>query len=500
MSTAMNPFDSWHRVNRSQLIKSNRIRFDLIGELAETSPKTQRRILLASLAANFAVRNPCGLWSSARVEGVLCDLAAKTGHMDHQGAGAGVLHVLSRAYTSGGHARVCERWIAAAPDGERHDVLLISQGATPFSPDLSRLLAERGGRLIRLGEAEPLEKALALRGEALGYRQVVLHVHMQDVIPVLAFGRADFPRPVMLYNHADHLFWLGVSIADLVVNFRQLSVRLSKEARGVEPNAWLPLPVIRPAVGQDDSRERLGIAPDAKIILSVGAPYKFRRLGDMDFLAMARRLLEENPGAYFLCVGPASKGCWEEAKQATGGRLQALGIIASHRLAEYLAVANLFIEPYPMGSFVATLDAAILGVSCLALRNPSNALESYEQAGIYCVSPQELMQRAGRILQGEKDGSLPEVAEAVHSLPAFAKALAALQETAPATHRLHVFAETRNAQAREMEEYLAAVYATGHTPFRQRLGRIFFAGLAWIIYYVGLPRAVYFQLHRRGWI
>ena len=257
---------------------------------------------------------------------------------------------------------------------------------------------KREGKLIQLEEAGPVEQALALRALAAEYDQVVLHVHMQDIIPLLAFGRKDFPRPVIFYNHADHLFWLGVSIADLVVNFRQLSVILSEEARGAKVNAWLPLPISCPATEDTDAlRKNLNIPKDAKIILSVGSPYKFRPINEMNFLAMAQQLLEKHVEAYFLFIGPSSNGCWKKAQKVGQGRIKPLGVIPSHQLVDYLALADLFIEPYPMGSFVATLDAAMLGVPCLALRNPSNELESYAMAGIYCSTADELLFRAGCI-------------------------------------------------------------------------------------------------------
>ena len=66
---------------------------------------------------------------------------------------------------------------------------------------------------------------------------VILHVHMYDVLPILAFANGDFNRPVMFYNHADHLFWLGASISDLVVNFRSSSVAFNEEYNRTSSNA-----------------------------------------------------------------------------------------------------------------------------------------------------------------------------------------------------------------------------------------------------------------------
>ena len=41
------------------------------------------------------------------------------------------------------------------------------------------------------------------------------------LIPILAFGVEEFKRPVLLYNHASHMAWLGKSIADLVLDIEK---------------------------------------------------------------------------------------------------------------------------------------------------------------------------------------------------------------------------------------------------------------------------------------
>jgi hypothetical protein len=45
----------------------------------------------------------------------------------------------------------------------------------------------------------------------------VLHVHPWSVIPVVALGMTGGP-PVMLLNHLSQQFWVGGSVADLVLN------------------------------------------------------------------------------------------------------------------------------------------------------------------------------------------------------------------------------------------------------------------------------------------
>ena len=41
---------------------------------------------------------------------------------------------------------------------------------------------------------------------------------MDDPTAVVAFGIEKFERPVIFYNHSAHLFWIGKSIADIVLD------------------------------------------------------------------------------------------------------------------------------------------------------------------------------------------------------------------------------------------------------------------------------------------
>jgi hypothetical protein len=144
----------------------------------------------------------------------------------------------------GGHTRMIRRWIERDAEAARHSIALIRQRkAVP--PDVSRAVLAAGGRIFRLGtrRAGLLDLARELRAVAAGVDLVVLHVAPQDVVPLLAFsGLAERP-PIALLDHADHLFWTGVSIADAVIGLRRSGRDLATAARGVAPERSLALPI-----------------------------------------------------------------------------------------------------------------------------------------------------------------------------------------------------------------------------------------------------------------
>ena len=83
---------------------------------------------------------------------------------------------------------------------------------------------------------------------------IILHIHCEDVIPVLAFADESGLPPVLFLNHADHLFWLGTSVADLVLNLRDAATDITISRRGVEADRNFLLPTIVAADDADCNR------------------------------------------------------------------------------------------------------------------------------------------------------------------------------------------------------------------------------------------------------
>ena len=73
--------------------------------------------------------------------------------------------------------------------------------------------------------------------------RVVTFADTDDPLPLVAYGTEDFKRPVGLYNHADHDFWLGVGVSDLVADLRRWGERLTREVRGATASYRLTIPL-----------------------------------------------------------------------------------------------------------------------------------------------------------------------------------------------------------------------------------------------------------------
>jgi len=283
------------------------------------------------------------------------------------------LHVFNEAYGTLGHTNLCRRWIQMDPE-VLHDVIVTDQRYG----DPQRLVESArgsGGRATILDASRSiLERAKALRADAFENADVVvLHAHPEDVISTIAFGVPGGP-PVLFANHADHLFWVGVSVADLVLDIRKSGHGWTRGNRGTERAIILPLPLPQTDSAAPSAEEKrklrrqLGLPEDRTLLLTVGSANKYNPIRDLDFVETAKEILRQCPSACLVAVGPENTGRWKDLSQATGGRVLPVGRQLDSRL--YCRAADLYLEGFPAGSLTALLEAAELGLACV--RAPSS--------------------------------------------------------------------------------------------------------------------------------
>jgi hypothetical protein len=325
----------------------------------------------AQVAATIAWMDHPGRFASATLERVLREVAATIPALPYEReAAAGgherVLHVLTEGYETGGHTRLAWRWMLQ--DARRMHALALTR-PRPVPRSLADAVARRGDVTVDVPDpaATLLDRAQRLRALATGFDVVLLHVHPDDPVPSLAFAGPGRRPPVMLVNHADHCFWLGREAADLVVSHREVGSKITRERRGMpaERTALLPLPLEgAPACGdRERARSELGIAPGQVVLLTVGSDYKFGPIGGPHFLDAAEPVVAANPEAVLLAVGPEDAGRFAEAHTRTGGRVRALGNLAS--VAPLYAAADVYLESYPCSSGTAVREAAAHGTPVL---------------------------------------------------------------------------------------------------------------------------------------
>ena len=329
------------------------------------------------LAAKSAVHHGFGWLASRELETLLLGAAPAVPsprHADAPGRGGPTrwLHVMDKAYLGGGHTSLVLRWLQFDSVSNRHSVVLLSQ-PDPGHPLLVETVQDAGGSLETLPPDAPLaERAARLRHLAWTRAdRVVLHVHPYSVVPAIALGVEGGP-PVMLLNHLSQKFWIGGSVADLVLNLRDSALEWSRAYRGVPRNAILPIPISArgegcagsvPAEARRVARHSLGLPLDSTVLLTIGHHYKYRPLPGIDFLEAAAGVLRACPRAYVMAVGPNEDSRWTAVREATGGRVRAVG--RQRDLAPFHLAADIYLEGFPVGSPTALLEAGLSGIPCI---------------------------------------------------------------------------------------------------------------------------------------
>lgn len=255
-----------------------------------------------------------------------------------------VLHVASNLYNIGGHSKIFNFFIENDP--QAYGVLTKGD------------LINENPKITRLNATTYLEKARELRLMAFGYDFIVLHIHPDDIVPILAFAKEykDFP-PILFYNHADHCFWVGASIVDELINFREVYLDEDKIRRGIKNVSLLPIPI-----NVLKSNKTLDKFVDGKKInlLSIGGLYKFCPTKHFNFFQSILKVINLRPQVhiYILGINP-------NAELAIKYAHPNIHFIApNNEIKDILNQCSIYVEGFPFTSLTAMLDAINNGLAC----------------------------------------------------------------------------------------------------------------------------------------
>jgi hypothetical protein len=379
------------------LRKSNGIYEALVGHILrlEAERNIEATLQWVQSAAAFCCRFHSGRYFDGRIENIAFDAGKNLDRLMNQKKIASafqpaklqrskrrhVLHVATAVYETGGHTRLMGRWIRNDPRS-CHSLVVISQNDQPVSAWLRESVTASGGSVIIFPSGASLPaKAKWLRETACSeIDMAVLHHHPNDVVPIIAFATKECP-PVAIMNHADHIFWLGCSIADAVLNIRNFAMSLSEKRRFAKKNLLLPIPLEMPShrTKKAEARQRLGISENETALLSIGSAYKYRPTETHDFIRTVVKILDRNPEASLYLIGAESfdELGYEDIKH---DRIRLLGIIDDPLL--YQLSADLYLEGFPWGSLTALLETAALGVCPVVMYDPSPQLDVSGDPGL----------------------------------------------------------------------------------------------------------------------
>ena len=412
-------------VNKTQYLAKELKKNRTIYERRVRSLKVFRRwffsTLLAQRVATLASNRHAGLFFSPELEDYLCqvsrDLKFDRSSGKHKRPHS-TLHIMSQAYQTGGHTRVVEKWIESSKASEVHSLLLTRKGRVP-----ARLVVGVKNSLGSIYRHSSLnssrKKAIWMRNIAEGYSKVVLHIHMDDITPTIAFGDGTFKSPIYFYNHADHRFWVGTLIPAQFLEQRTWGQSLSSFTRNIKNSQIVGIPISptppRLEVERVAARKRLGINPDSRIILTIGNSKKYLPVGPVDYVQLIGELLKGHPDRILIAVGPRKKDntSWAAIERKFSKQIWLLPEIPSTQLSDYLTAADLGIDSFPLNGGSVTWEVLGRGVPFLTLCGAASHHDEILRSQFCFSDPILFLDKANEIL-GETNTAFKEEALRLH--------------------------------------------------------------------------------------
>jgi hypothetical protein len=376
-------------------------------------------------AACFATEHHSGLYFSAPLEKILLRCAnvlndlfhptvANLSEKSQPNTKRHVLHVLTEGYETGGHTRLMARW-CERDTASVHSVIALVPLFRKVTPEwVAETAKKTGGWYCSLHDS-PLGlcgRAKILRDIAYSWADVVvLHTHQFDPIATMAFGIEGGP-PVIFLNHADHTFWLGVSVADIVANLRSAGQQITLKRRGTRRNKLLSIPMVslsNPKYTQEEAKCKLGINKDTIVLLSIGSSYKYASSGAWNFEGTILNIVKKYDNIVAFIVGPNDRGNWNELKNETGNRIKAVGV--QNDLEIFYRAADIYLDSFCMSSLTASLEAGLRGIPIVSLSNFINQSlssddVSLERGGAIYGDLNSYVKQVGHLIEQAEDRHL----------------------------------------------------------------------------------------------
>jgi hypothetical protein len=467
--------------NMRSKLQKNKTLFEKMLKKISSSSYSLWKILLSKKAIFFALKNGTSYYSSELIETTFLELgqqySCKAELSTHPEPNS-VLHIMTHCLSTGGHTRVVERWIEQAEPHEKHFLVFTTAKKSNSLPErLSLGVSQKNGRIFFLNYLSDLKKGLELRKIASNYEKIILHIHMYDVVPLVAFGNEEFLRPIILYNHADHLFWVGISIADAIAETRSWGKEISEKNRGSVCSEIVGIPVDtkikRSEKKRDILRKKLNLPTNQKIILSAASTIKYRPFGDLNFIDYAEKILNKEPNAIIIVIGasPLSLPGWQSFQKKMEGRFLTLETQPTESLYEYAEAADLALDSFPLSGGTTLLDLICAGCPVLSLESPIGHLDYTMNSISYCENESVLFQKIGLILHDPsyREKNIREMRERAfeHQGPEkWKKNLARLYNRAGSKHSIRSFSSKASVEPTLIDLYLGSTSISWFLIFR----------------------------------
>ncbi len=285
-----------------------------------------------------------------------------------------------------------------------YDIVYVTKaGAKNRQPEISK--ATMGGKIkwryfSDLGMLRRTEELLVVFQE-FRPRTAFFYSTPYDIAGAVAFAIQKESTLRYQINLTDHAFWIGNSVIDYCIEFRNYGAYISNVYRNIPMEKLLMLPFY-PYI--DYSYEFEGFPFETKgkkVIFSGGALYK--TLGDNNrYYTMVRAILDKNPIAIFVYAGAGDDKELMSLKAEYPDRVY--HIMERKDLYQVIKHSDVYLNTYPMGGALMMKYAAVGGKFPYTLRSGdenADGLMNQEEIGVQYDKMNELVDEVSKALQDE---------------------------------------------------------------------------------------------------
>ena len=296
----------------------------------------ETKLSLSSFISSFADWNFVGRLREPLIENFFSEYHSKlnlhTSHSIKEKTNVQhIVHVFTRTYETGGHSRLAENIIRL--DQERiHHLIVTDQGAIKRNETLVDKIHLSGGKVVFIQDQELEKKIEVLHSFVLqNADKVILHIHSNDYIPSIALNSLKDSIEIIFLNHADSAFSFGIDIVSKVINIREEAHRMTVHLRKMQNSFVLPLPISK------------------------------KQYSDKDVIGIKKKNLQ------LWIVGMTIDDYFSIYKINPHKRIRFFGVMNDPT--ELQLIADIIVDPMPIGSYTALLETSFYGAYPLTCYN-----------------------------------------------------------------------------------------------------------------------------------
>lgn len=228
-----------------------------------------------------------------------------------------------------------------------------------------------------------------------------LYMNPDDVVAVGSFAHCPVGMKRYLINLTDHAFWLGIGIADEIINFREFGHKVCAEKRGVCPTRLQYLPYYPGELKAEWSGLPFHGKQD-KLIFSGGTLYKTESR-DNGYYRLVEAILDTYAHVNFMYLG---NGDTRRIRRLRNKYPERVAYAAERKdFFEIMKRCTLYLSTYPYNGGLMTQYALLAGKVPVTLNHPGIEAElsiRHEESFWNYSTQEECLREIGKLLE-DKD-------------------------------------------------------------------------------------------------